>query len=233
MHIYLFHKNILLLNKVATTHKVPLLISFIIFALAFFPLPSITHVNAATPYESGYDHGCDDAKISDYSGRYINQPGKGPSSHSSEFMQGYYDGKGDCFESSGNGGGRDDDDVVVDREKSSGPKEKNWGLKLIVGLSFDPSNIPSNYDGLYFSINGVEQKSYMDIRHEIFPDEGEIDTYFERAYHFAENSVRDGESVEVCAIIKDSSYSYVYETCEVMVNRDESEPERVAFSFPS
>jgi hypothetical protein len=44
------------------------------------------------PYDSGYDHGCDDAKISDLSDRYINQPEKGPSFHTDEFMNGYNDG---------------------------------------------------------------------------------------------------------------------------------------------
>lgn len=28
-------------------------------------------------YDTGYDHGCDDAEISDPSDRYINHPGKG------------------------------------------------------------------------------------------------------------------------------------------------------------
>lgn len=226
MHTYLFYKTVLLLNKVATSHTAPLPMFFVICALTVFSSPSSAPVYAASPYESGYDHGCDDAKIPDYSGRYINQPGKGPSSHTDEFMQGYYYGNGDCSESSGDG-------EDVDRERSTGPKEKDRGLQLIVGLSFDLSALPSNYDGLYFSINGVEQKSHMEIRHAIYPKEDEIDTYFERAYHFAENSVEAGESVEVCAIIKDNSYSYIDETCKIVINGDESEPERVEFSFPS
>jgi hypothetical protein len=199
---------------------------FITCALTIFLSPSSAPVYAASPYESGYDHGCDDAKIPDYSDRYINQPGKGSSSHTDEFMQGYYSGNGDCSERSGEG-------EDVDGDTSNGPKENDGGLKLILGLTFDLSTLPSNYDGLYFSINGVEQKSHMDIMHAIYPDEGDIDTYFERAYHFAENSIEAGESVEVCAIIKDSSYSYIAETCKMVINGDESEPERVEFSFPS
>ena len=39
--------------------------------------------------ESGYDHGCDDARISDPSDQYINQPEKGPAYHTPEFMDGY------------------------------------------------------------------------------------------------------------------------------------------------
>jgi hypothetical protein len=33
------------------------------------------------PYQAGYDHGCDDAEISNADARYINQPDKGPSNH--------------------------------------------------------------------------------------------------------------------------------------------------------
>jgi hypothetical protein len=42
--------------------------------------------------ESGYFVGCNDAKIADPSDRYINQPGKEPSFHTEEFMDGYDDG---------------------------------------------------------------------------------------------------------------------------------------------
>lgn len=49
-----------------------------------------------SPFESGYDHGCNDSRIPNFSDRYINQPGKGPSFHSDEFMQGYDRGYNDC-----------------------------------------------------------------------------------------------------------------------------------------
>lgn len=49
-----------------------------------------------SPYDSGYDHGCDDAKISDYSERYINQYEKGPAFHTDRFMDGYNNGYGAC-----------------------------------------------------------------------------------------------------------------------------------------
>lgn len=54
---------------------------------------SASTINASSdPYDSGYDHGCDDAKISDSSDGYVNQPEKGPSFHTETFMQGYYNG---------------------------------------------------------------------------------------------------------------------------------------------
>lgn len=55
------------------------------------------------PFDSGYDHGYDDAQISDPSDRYINQPEKGPSFHTSEFMRGYDNG----FNACSNGGSGD------------------------------------------------------------------------------------------------------------------------------
>jgi hypothetical protein len=49
-----------------------------------------------SPFESGYNHGCNDSRISNFSDRYINQPGKGPSFHTDEFMRGYDTGYNDC-----------------------------------------------------------------------------------------------------------------------------------------
>jgi hypothetical protein len=42
-----------------------------------------------SPYESGFDHGCEDVQIDDPEDRYINEPGKGKSHHTSEFNRGY------------------------------------------------------------------------------------------------------------------------------------------------
>jgi hypothetical protein len=51
-----------------------------------------------SPYESGYVHGCEDSRTTDFSDRYINQPEKGPSFHTDEFMRGYDAGYNECFE---------------------------------------------------------------------------------------------------------------------------------------
>jgi hypothetical protein len=76
----------------------------------FFCLPSPFCLNKCSPqmsskppYESGYDHGCDDAKISDPGDRYINQPERGPSFHTDEFMEGYDDGYVECSDVSNSG----------------------------------------------------------------------------------------------------------------------------------
>jgi hypothetical protein len=47
------------------------------------------YASESSSYESGYDHGCDDAGIADPDERYINQPERGPAFHTDEFMQGY------------------------------------------------------------------------------------------------------------------------------------------------
>ena len=40
-------------------------------------------------YDSGFEHGCDDAIIPELLDRYMNQPGNGPSDQTDEFMRGY------------------------------------------------------------------------------------------------------------------------------------------------
>lgn len=47
-------------------------------------------------FDSGYGHGCSDAKIAIDSQRYISQAGKGPTYHTSDFMEGYYQGFDYC-----------------------------------------------------------------------------------------------------------------------------------------
>ncbi|MGH9950506.1 MAG: hypothetical protein ACRD5J_02690 [Nitrososphaeraceae archaeon] len=76
----------------------------IVVLLVSLLAPQLQSANAGSksPYESGRDHGCDDADISDPDDRYINQPEKGPSFHTNEFMRGYNAGYDSC---SGSGGG--------------------------------------------------------------------------------------------------------------------------------
>jgi hypothetical protein len=73
--------------------------SVVTLFLAFLIANTISYIvfaSSKSPYESGYDHGCDDADISDPDNRYINQPEKGQSFHTDEFMHGYNDGYDDC-----------------------------------------------------------------------------------------------------------------------------------------
>ena len=67
-----------------------------IVLIAIATLALVSNVFATKdPYDSGYDHGCDDASKSP-SNRYINEDGKGPSDHTQQFMNGYYDGFNAC-----------------------------------------------------------------------------------------------------------------------------------------
>jgi hypothetical protein len=65
------------------------------------------YASESSAYESGRDHGCDDARLNP-SDRYINEPGKGPSFHTNEFMSGYYDGLNSCGGSGSKEPPRDD-----------------------------------------------------------------------------------------------------------------------------
>jgi hypothetical protein len=72
--------------------------TFMILSIA--PQIQVAYASGKSPYESGYDHGCDDAD-EDFDDRYINQPERGPSFHTDAFMRGYNAGFNDC---SGGGG---------------------------------------------------------------------------------------------------------------------------------
>lgn len=69
----------------------------------------IGNATSKSPYDSGYDHGCDDADISNPDDRYINQPEKGSSFHTNEFMNGYNDGYDRCSNDGGDEDDRDND----------------------------------------------------------------------------------------------------------------------------
>ena len=94
------YKTILLLTKVPNKYKVSLMVAFLICTLTLLSPLSSVQGSKASPYDSGYDHGCDDASISDPSSKYINQDEKGPSYHTGEFMSGYYAGVNACSGSS-------------------------------------------------------------------------------------------------------------------------------------
>lgn len=88
----------------------------------FQPFTSNT-VIAKSPYDSGYDHGCDDARISDSSDRYINQPEKGPSFHTSEFMNGYDSGFNSCSSYNSNNYNSPNYESSSSRSSNSDPDE--------------------------------------------------------------------------------------------------------------
>jgi hypothetical protein len=65
-------------------------------------------------YNSGYEHGCNDAGISDKASRYIIQPEAGPSLNSDEFMHGYSDGFDTCSSSNDNSNMEDENNTMCE-----------------------------------------------------------------------------------------------------------------------
>jgi hypothetical protein len=70
-------------------------------------LTTTLRLAVASPYSSGYSHGCDDGKLGFR--KYLNTPGYGIDYHTPEFMQGYDKGYKACF--SPNGTGADDNKI--------------------------------------------------------------------------------------------------------------------------
>src|SRR5919202_5131657 len=66
-----------------------------ISASSSFVIVQSVMAKRGTPFQPGYNHGCSDARLT-FSDRYINQPGKGPSFHTQEFMSGYNAGFNAC-----------------------------------------------------------------------------------------------------------------------------------------
>jgi hypothetical protein len=63
-------------------------VALIVVAAASLGIMQGVMAKKGTPFQAGYDHGCNDAKVT-FSARYINQPGKGSNFHTQEFMSGY------------------------------------------------------------------------------------------------------------------------------------------------
>jgi hypothetical protein len=91
------------------------IISFLAAIFAIISVPAV-YASEQSPYDSGYNHGCDDARESP-SDRYINEEGKGPSNHTPEFMNGYNAGFSNCSGGSGS-------------SSSDGESRENLGSKL-------------------------------------------------------------------------------------------------------
>ena len=94
--IFFLHTILLLNFTVKSRSKEAYLAILLTFAVILsVPLQGAA-ASSKSPYDPGYDHGCDDAGISNPSDRYIDQPEKGSSFHTSEFMNGYDSGFSSC-----------------------------------------------------------------------------------------------------------------------------------------
>lgn len=120
---------------------------------------SAAYASESSPYESGRDHGCDDAGISDPGDRYINQPEKGPSFHTEEFMAGYYDG----FNSCGGGGFSEPEEAPFQSPGFSQPDQTRrggiywWGVctnPIVDALITEPCSTLVTPDGYELTSEG-------------------------------------------------------------------------------
>jgi hypothetical protein len=191
-------------------------ISFLIifsFLLPSMMVTSASMTNASSdPYDSGYDHGCNDAGISDPSDRYINQPEKGPSFHTDIFMQGYYDGYDEC------------------------PLPDIETFKIDATINLDRQAIleanGSNLGDAWFTVNGQKhgEGTYYDMTDWVYDDDVEIrgintnslSRVLELPY-----SLEPGQDIQVC--LNDDKG---YHICDIIVNSEEKRPEKVNFTYP-
>jgi hypothetical protein len=154
-----------------------------------------------SPYNSGYGHGCDDAVISGPSDRYINQPGKGLSFHSKEFMSGYYDGFDVC--SDGTGDNNNPENNAAD-----------GNLRVIASLDM------GTYGNQYCNSRTFDMRVYVqsELKQEKIAGACE-----DQETTFTGLDVASGSSFKVCAYGNDLDLS----GCRTAINGPESEPERV------
>lgn len=200
-------------------HSVRFLTLFIFLLTSLMGI-SATTINASSdPYDSGYDHGCDDAGLLDPSDRYINQPEKGPSFHTDAFMHGYYDGYDACTTSTENipspGAGTFRIDATIDFDRQA---------ILEVG--------GNNLGDAWFTINGQRygEGTYYDMTDWVYDDDVEIrgintnslSRVLELPY-----SLEPGQDIEVC--LNDDKG---YHLCKIVINSEEKKPEVVSFTYP-
>jgi hypothetical protein len=153
------------------------------------PQIQLADAGGKSPYDSGYDHGCNDAGISDPSDRYINEPGKGPSFHTDEFMQGYNAGYNTCSVQGRGGDEPDESTESSSRGSSSGP----WTLTVTV------TNPPFGIKDVYVRVQGPY--GWSDALRGIWSelqDGGDPDR-ISMVFDVPQNAIAEGRIFKVCA----------------------------------
>ena len=177
-------------------------------------IPTLTLHASSGPFDSGYHHGCNDAEILEPSERYINQAEKGPSFHTDEFMQGYYDGFDACTSST---------------ELMSSPEAETF--KIDATIDFDRQAIlganGNNLGDAWFTINGQRygEGSYYDMIDRVYDDDVEIRgintnslyRVIELPYFVGSRSGHSGMSKMMIEVIM---------SVKTVINSDEKSPEK-------
>ena len=200
-------------------HSVCLLILSVFLFTSLISISASTTNASSDPYDSGYDHGCNDAGILDPPDRYINQPEKGPEFHTDTFMQGYYDGYDAC---------------TTNAENIPSPGAETF--RIDATIDFDHHAIleanGNNLGDAWFTINGVRygEGTYYDMIDWVYDDDVEIrgintnslSRVLELPY-----SLEPGQDIQVC--LNDDKG---YHLCKIIANSEEKKPERVNFTYP-
>lgn len=185
-------------------------------------LSGSTTYASSDPYDSGYDHGCDDARILVPSDRYINQPEKGPSFHTDVFMQGYYDGYDACTNNS------------IENTPPSPPQAKTFKIDATIDLDRQAilETDGNNLGEAWFTINGQRygEGTYYDMMDWVYDDDVQIrgininplSRVLELPY-----SLESGQEIQVC--LNDNKG---YHLCKMIINSEENRPEKVNFTYP-
>jgi hypothetical protein len=186
----------------------------LLIAAVLAPQIQLADAGSKSPYDSGYDHGCDDAGISDPSNRYINEPGKGPSSHTNEFMQGYNAGYNACSgDSSRSSGGtqtgmQEEDDWTL-TVRLRGANFGTQGVSVQVYGPFEDEyrqtiNWQNEIDSKY-----PEMASTVDVLFDIPKGEIPIGYHYDVCTHKA--NILDATTNYTC-----KSFRHMYESGEVV-----------------
>lgn len=203
----------------------PVQMSFLILLVTFLLINTISayipygDASSKSPYESGYDHGCDDSEISDPDDRYINQPEKGPSFHTNEFMRGYNDGYDDCS----NGG-----------SSTSNNNNSNDKLRIIVTfIEGQDRNVGDArvYVKEYpqYGIPGGAGSDFIDLNDAFYNDDPYTGVW-EDEITIPPDLIDVGEEFHVC--IEDTRKDITV-ACYELENGPESEPEHLEIDFDS
>jgi hypothetical protein len=135
-------------------------LSFVLAAALIVSLNSFNiGVYAQSPYNSGYSHGCSDAKISNPDNRYINQPEKGPEYHTSQFMSGYYDGFNNCYVSPSSSSSSDEGTFKVIVEVTNYSNRDTYG-GITISVDHYPYNIFKSSYNIYFPAGETISKTF-------------------------------------------------------------------------
>jgi hypothetical protein len=121
-------------------------------------------------YNSGYDHGCIDAGISDKASRYINQPEAGPSLNSDDFMHGYNDGFSACSASNDNSDMEEEDETKIPVMSS---QRATYIMNVCTGrILIDDLSVNRYCSGIQFCLTYKSMaKCYTDLKN------GEIENW--------------------------------------------------------